>query len=68
MSTFESKVKASYEHGKLDFYAGIPCDPDIPLKIYSDLDEEQKKIIQNSWKEGWLLECSLQSLPERYPA
>ena len=68
MSTFESKVKASYEHGKLDFYAGFPCDLDKPLKIYSDLDEEQKKIIQDSWKNGWMDECLMQSLPEGSPA
>jgi hypothetical protein len=27
----ESKAKVAYENGRMDFWAGAPCDPNYPI-------------------------------------
>jgi hypothetical protein len=68
MSTLESKAKAAYQHGRLDYLAGASCDPQTPLRVYSDLSKEEQAIIMNSWTNGWDYESLMQSLPEGIPA
>jgi len=66
--TLENKVKAAYYHGGQDFYAGAPCDPTIPLTVYTDLTETEQEQITSAWSEGWTNECLLQALPDGSPA
>jgi hypothetical protein len=66
--TLASKVIAAYEHGKMDFLAGAPRDPKIPLNVYRDLDEAEQTYIMDSWTEGWDMESLMQSLPDGSPA
>lgn len=67
-STMESKTSAAYEHGRMDFRAGAPCDPKTPLKIYRDLNDDQKILIMESWMNGWTDESLMQSFPDGFPA
>jgi len=67
-TSFESKLKAAYQHGRMDFLAGAPCDPKTPLAVYSHLGEGDKKLIAESWMDGWHNESFMQSLPEGSPA
>ena len=64
----ESMAKAAYQHGRLDFLAGAPCDPMIPLKVYRNLNKEQQVYIMEAWVNGWDNENLMQSLPEGMPA
>jgi hypothetical protein len=66
--TLENKAKAAYQHGRMDFRAGAPLDPQTPLRIYSDLNESQKIIIMESWMNGWTDESLMQLSPESMPA
>ena len=50
---FESKIKAAYQHGRMDFLAGAPCKAETPLFVYDNLDEKQKIQISLSWIGGW---------------
>jgi len=63
-----SKVKAAYEHGKMDFHAGYPFDPNTPLVVYGNLGEPEKEAVMRSWTDGWQNECVMQSLPDGMPA
>jgi hypothetical protein len=67
-TSIESKCNAAYQHGRMDFRAGAPCDPKTPLTVYSNLSEEDKKLIAESWLNGWHNESLMQSLPEGLPA
>jgi hypothetical protein len=42
--------------------------PTIPLQIYSDLSDDQKNIIMESWMNGWSDESLMPSLPNGMPA
>jgi hypothetical protein len=53
VTNLELASRAANEHGRKDFWAGNPCDPSIPLKIYDSLTPEQQSIIMNSWVNGW---------------
>jgi hypothetical protein len=66
--TLENKAKAAYEHGRMDFLAGAPCDPITPLRVYRDLDEEQQAVIKQAYADGWMNECLMQALPDGMPA
>jgi len=68
IATLESKLKAAYQHGHMDFLAGSPCDPKTALAVYSNLSEEDKKLIAESWIDGWHNESLRQSLLEGTPA
>jgi len=59
-----SKVMAAYEHGKMDFWADYPFDPETPLVVYGDLGEPEKAAVMRSWADGWQNECLTQSLPD----
>jgi len=61
----EGKLRAAYQHGRMDFLAGMPCHPAIPAAWCGGLTELQIKIIQHSWVDGWLNESQTQ---ERLPA
>jgi len=65
---FESKLKAAYEHGRMDFRAGAPCNPETPKAIYSGLSELLRNIIVQSWVDGWHNESLTQALPDGSPA
>jgi len=67
-TSLESKLKAVYEHGRMDFLADAPCDPRTALFVYSDLCDEDKKRIVESYANGWHNESLMQSLPEGTPA
>jgi len=67
-STLENKAKAAYEHERMDYLAGAPCDPNIPLRVYSGLGGEQQAYIMESWANGWTDESLMQSLPDGMPA
>jgi cephalosporin hydroxylase len=67
-SDLERKAKAAYEHGRMDFLAGAPCDPKTPLGVYRDLNEDQRIYVMESWMNGWTDESMMQSLPEGLPA
>ena len=65
--TLESKVAAAYHHGRMDFRAGAPCNPETPLFVYRDLNEKQKIQVMGSWVSGWkdqMNESLLQALPD----
>jgi len=62
--TLENKAQAAYEHGRLDFLAGAPCDPLTPLQVYHDLSEDQKIDIMEAWVNGWTNESLMQSSPD----
>ncbi|MDR2717701.1 MAG: hypothetical protein LBB89_06515 [Treponema sp.] len=66
--TLENKAKAAYEHGKMDFWAGAPRDPQTPLRVYRDLTKEQQTIIMEAWENGWQDESLMQALPDGMPA
>jgi len=53
MVNLESKMRAAYTHGHLDYRAGGPCKPRIPTKWCDGLSELQKKFIELSWVDGW---------------
>ena len=67
-TSFESKLKAAYEHGRMDFLAGASCDPKTPLAVYDNLGAPHKKLIAESWLNGWHNESLMQSLPDGSPA
>jgi len=67
-TNLESKLKAAYEHGRMDFWAGAACDPKIPHGFCSGLSEGQKKLLAVSWVDGWHNESLMQSLPDGSPA
>jgi hypothetical protein len=58
----ELTAKIVNEHGRMDFLAGSPCDPSIPLKIYDGLTPEQQIVIMESWMNGWNDESVMQTL------
>ena len=66
-TSLESKLNACYQHGRMDYLADAPCDPKTALAVYSDLIEEDKKMVAACWIAGWYNE-SLQSLPDGSPA
>jgi hypothetical protein len=70
--TLESKVNAAYEHGRKDFLAGTPCNPDTPLLVYRDLTPQEQAVIKQAWVDGWKdaadAECLMQALPDGMPA
>jgi hypothetical protein len=68
VTNFELAARAANEHGRMDFLAGSPCDPSIPLKIYDDLTPEQQVVIMESWMNGWNDESVMQALPDGMPA
>jgi len=68
ITSIESKLKAAYEHGRMDFLAGADCDPKIPSGFCSGLSELQIKIVKQSWVEGWHNESLMQALPDVSPA
>jgi len=68
ITNFESKLKAAYEHGRMDFNAGGPCKPTIPISWCEGLSEVQIKLIQQSWVDGWHNESLMQALPDGSPA
>jgi hypothetical protein len=59
--------RVANEHGRMDFLAGSPCDPSIPLKIYTDLTKGQQIVIMESWMNGWNDESVMQALPDGMP-
>ena len=67
-TTLESKIRAAYRHGRMDFWAGASCRPKIPPGFCKGLNDEQKKLIEESWIEGWHNESLMQSLPDGSPA
>jgi len=67
-TTLESKLKAVYEHGRIDFRVGASCKPEIPPGFCTDLSDEQKKLITESWIKGWHNESLMQALPDGFPA
>jgi len=69
--TFESKLIAAFEHGKMDFKAGVPCNAETPLFVYRDLTEKQKTQISLAWIGGWkdqMNESLMRALPDGSPA
>jgi hypothetical protein len=68
LHNIEVACKAAYENGRMDFLAGGPCDPTIPLKVYDNLTPEQQTIIMQFWLDGWDGESLMQSLPDGMPA
>jgi hypothetical protein len=67
ITDLELACRTVNEHGRKDFLAGSPCDPSIPLKIYSDLTPEQQIVIMESWMTGWNDESVMQSWPDGMP-
>lgn len=67
VTNLELACKAAYENGRMDFLAGSPCDPSIPLKVYDDIVPEQQIVIMESWMNGWNDESLMQSLPDGMP-
>ena len=67
-TSLESKAEAAYRHGQMDFWAGASCKPEIPPGFCADLSDEQKKLIAESWIEGWHNESLMQGLPDGFPA
>jgi hypothetical protein len=63
-----SKLKAVYEHGRLDFRAGAKFDKTTPLKVYTDLSVGERALVMMTWADGWHDESILQSLPGGMPA
>ena len=66
--TIANKIKAAFEHGKMDFYAGFPRDPRKPLIVYPDLTEAEQALVMSAWVDGWDNEALMQSLPAGSPA
>jgi len=67
-SSFGAKIKAAYEHGRMDFWAGAPYDTQTPLRVYRDLNKFQQVVISQAWSDGWNNECLMQALPDGMPA
>ena len=70
-SLLRNKMQASYEHGKIDFLAGSPCDTAAVKKVYSELGPTQKSLVEMAWVDGWIdqmNESLMQSLPDGTPA
>ena len=67
-NNFEGKAEAAYQHGRMDFLAGAPRDPKIPPGFCNGLNGEQKKLLKESWIQGWMYECVTQSLSDGLPA
>ena len=69
MTSLESKINAAYQHGRMDFLAGAPCNPQVPPGFCIGLSEEQNKQIAESWADGWHNESlMLGDLPDGLPA
>lgn len=51
--TLENKVKAAYQHGRMDYLAGAPCNAETPLVVYRDLNEKQKIQVSLAYIGGW---------------
>jgi len=69
--TLENKIIAAYQHGRLDFLAGAPCNAETPLFVYRDLTEKQKIKVSLAWIGGWndqMNESLMQALPDGSPA
>jgi len=47
------KLKAAYEHGRLDFLAGAPYDPATPLVVYDNLPKMDQAYIKQAWSDGY---------------
>ena len=52
----EGKLNAAYQHGRMDFRAGAPCDPIMPLVVYDGLSELQRNLVMQCWVDGWFSE------------
>jgi hypothetical protein len=61
--SLEIKLKTAYEHGRLDFLAGAPCNPDTPLIVYDNLSSVQQAVIKQAWVDGWIDESLMQEIP-----
>jgi len=68
ITSLESKIRAAYLHGGMDFLTGAPCDPKPALTVYSNLSDEEQNRIAQSWINGWHNESLMQSLPDGSPA
>jgi len=68
MRTLENKAKAAYQHGRMDYLAGAPCDPNTPVIVYNDLSKEEQIYVMESWMNGWNDESLMQSLSDGMPA
>jgi len=68
MSSFENKMRAVYDHGRMDYIAGGDFNSSAVREVYSGLNEVQKKILEWAWQDGWLDERFKNSLPEGTPA
>jgi len=47
------KLKAAYEHGRMDYYAGAPYNPKTPLAVYDNLSKIDQAFIMSAWSDGY---------------
>lgn len=66
--TLRNKIKAVFEHGKMDFYASEKLDPETPLRVWPNLPDEWRAAIKEAYADGWTNEALMQALPDGSPA